>query len=174
MTTTLLLYRNLTRIQPVGDQLNRVPFCIATHCRHVLGHQHRVTQINCSAVCNCKLEGSYSRNFTTLSDSDCSQSESHQNCLETSCLPPVDLFSHLVIKSDHPEVERVAHSTSGPPQLLVIGLQQQNKHKHQVTTDLQGCIWALPLVRLSHYVLYTLHYLCLQSNLYLWFTPTDL
>lgn len=50
---TLLSYRNLTRIQPLGNKLNRVGCCKEMRCTRLRRH----TQMDCNmlAVCLCLL-----------------------------------------------------------------------------------------------------------------------
>lgn len=49
---TFLLYRNITRIQPVSKQLNQVPSCKEMHCKLDI-HCCRLTQIDCSMLAIC-------------------------------------------------------------------------------------------------------------------------
>lgn len=63
------------------------------HCRWVLligADQLRLIATFCQSVCNYKLDSNYLQTCTNLSVSDCSQSESDGDWLETHCLSPDD------------------------------------------------------------------------------------
>lgn len=58
-----------------------------------------------------KLDGNYLQTVASLSEGDCSQSESYCDGVETGCLLPVDPSNYHVIEIGCPEFECVAHST---------------------------------------------------------------
>lgn len=76
------LYRNITRIQQVGNQLNQVPSCKETHCRRTA----LVSAGWLQSFYIYKLVSKYFQTFASLSESYCSQSESGCDCLEADCL----------------------------------------------------------------------------------------
>lgn len=65
------------------------------------------------SVCIYKFYASYLQTFTDVSEIDCSQFNSHNECLETRCLPPGDPCNCLVIESGWSEVEGVAAQPLG-------------------------------------------------------------
>lgn len=80
------------------------PFCWVPDCKET-----RCRQVALRGADWLTLSESYLQTFTNLSENDGSQSESDNDCLETSCLPPGDLCRWLAVRNGHSEVDGCLH-----------------------------------------------------------------
>lgn len=66
-------------------------------------------EASCTPWCRLAYTEWKLQTFTNLSENDGSQSESDNDCLETSCLPPGDLCRRLAVRNGHSEVDGCLH-----------------------------------------------------------------